>query len=416
MPFKWNPLTNKLDLVDTTGPGPGAQQDFVTDAGTATSVADSINLLGGANINSTGAGDTVTVALDSAVTTTSYATANNATGLTIENNTITADGTNANIDVGLIAKGTTGGIYSPTHITVGQTASVASIPFAGTSVGVSLLVDNAGATDAAGITELRHGSTANLGSNFVLGRSRGTYSAPTIVQNGDNVGRIAFISYDGANYQYSAQILSNVTGAPGLNDTPGNLIFQTVPDGSSIPVTGLTISSAQVTTLANALPVGSGGLGITTTPTNGQIPIGNGTTYTAATLTAGSGVSITNASGSVTIASSGGGTTWKLINANQTLVAGESYLVDTSSGAITLALPTTAVVGDYFRVYNLSSANQVTISQGAGQQVRIASLLTTSGVGGSLTTTSAGDSLEIVCSVANNNFNVVSLIGNITVV
>lgn len=415
MPFKFNPITTKLDLVEDA-PIPPVQQSFVTDAGTAISVADSINVLGGANINTAGAGDTLTVALDTAVTTTSYATDNAASGLTIENNTVTADGTDANIDIGLVAKGTTGGVYSPTHITIGQSSSVASIPFAGSSIGVSLLVDNPGATDAAGMTELRHGTTANLGSNLVLGRSRGTFAAPTIVQNGDSVGRIAFVSYDGSNYQYSAQIQCNVAGAPGANDTPGNLLLQTVPDGSSTPTTALTISSAQVVTLANALPVGSGGLGITTTPTNGQIPIGNGTNYTAASLTAGSGVSITNASGSVTISSAGGGTTWKLISANQTLVAGESYLVNTSGGAITLALPATAVIGDYFRVYNLSASNQVTISQGAGQQVRIASSLTTLGAGGSLTTTSAGDSLEIVCSVANNNFNVVSLIGNITVV
>ncbi len=415
MPFKFNPITTKLDLVEDA-PIPPVQQSFVTDAGTAISVADSINVLGGANINTAGAVDTVTVALDSAVTTTSYATDNAASGLTIENNTITADGTNANIDIGLIAKGGQGGVYSPTHVTIGRSASVSQFSLAGVNTGVSLLIDNPGTTDALGISELRHGGSAIAGSNLQLGRSRGTFAAPTIVQNGDNIGRFGFLAYDGATYQYAAQIQCNIAAAPGANDTPGNLIFQTTPDGSSTPTTALTISSAQVVTLANALPVGSGGLGITTTPTNGQIPIGNGTNYTAATLSAGSGVSITNAAGSVTIASSGGGTTWKLISANQTLVAGESYLVDTSGGAITLALPAIAVIGDYFRVYNLSGANQVTISQGAGQQVRIASSLTTSGVGGSLTTTSAGDSLEIVCSVANNNFNVVSVIGNITVV
>jgi hypothetical protein len=49
--------------------------------------------------------------------------------------------------------------------------------------------------------------------------------------------------------------------------------------------------------------VGYGGTGITTTPTNGQIPIGNGTNYTAATITAGTGISVTNGSGSITIAS-----------------------------------------------------------------------------------------------------------------
>lgn len=416
MPFKFNPITTKLDLVEDFVVPPSAQQDFVTDAGTATSVADSINLLGGANINTAGAGATVTVALDSAVTTTSYATANTASGLTIENNTVTADGTDANIDIGLIAKGTTGGVYSPTHLTIGQNSSPGTLQFGGGTIGVSLLVDTGGISDLGGITETRHTNTAGFGSNLLLGRSRGTHGAETIVQNGDNIGRVAFLSYDGTTYQFSAQILSNVSGVPGASDTPGNLIFQTVPDGSSTPITALTISSAQVVTLANALPVGSGGLGITTTPTNGQIPIGNGTNYTAATLTAGSGVSITNASGSVTIASSGGGTTWSVISANQTIVAGQSYLVDTSGGAISLALPATATVGDYFRIYNLNSANQVTVTQGVGQRIRIASSLTTSGVGGSITTTNAGDSLEIVCTTANTNFSVVSLIGNITVV
>lgn len=51
--------------------------------------------------------------------------------------------------------------------------------------------------------------------------------------------------------------------------------------------------------------VGAGGLGITTTPSNGYIPIGNGTTYTAAAVTAGTGISITNGSGSITIANTG---------------------------------------------------------------------------------------------------------------
>lgn len=50
-----------------------------------------------------------------------------------------------------------------------------------------------------------------------------------------------------------------------------------------------------------------GGTGLTGTPSNGQIPIGNGSGFTAATLTAGSGISITNGAGSITIAASTSG-------------------------------------------------------------------------------------------------------------
>jgi hypothetical protein len=59
-------------------------------------------------------------------------------------------------------------------------------------------------------------------------------------------------------------------------------------------------SAADIT--SGTLAVGRGGTGITTTPANGQIPIGNGSTYTAATITAGTGISVTNGSGSITIA------------------------------------------------------------------------------------------------------------------
>jgi hypothetical protein len=80
--------------------------------------------------------------------------------------------------------------------------------------------------------------------------------------------------------------------------TPGAI---TAVNTFSAGTTGFTPSTATsgAVTLAGTLSVSNGGTGITTTPTNGQIPIGNGSTYTAATLTAGAGVVITNGSGSV---------------------------------------------------------------------------------------------------------------------
>lgn len=49
------------------------------------------------------------------------------------------------------------------------------------------------------------------------------------------------------------------------------------------------------------MTVDTGGTGLSATPTNGQLLVGNGTGYTLSTLTAGSGVSITNGAGSITI-------------------------------------------------------------------------------------------------------------------
>jgi len=59
------------------------------------------------------------------------------------------------------------------------------------------------------------------------------------------------------------------------------------------------------THVSGTLPIANGGTALTTTPTNGQLLIGNGTNYTLAAITAGTGITVTNASGSITIAASG---------------------------------------------------------------------------------------------------------------
>jgi hypothetical protein len=62
------------------------------------------------------------------------------------------------------------------------------------------------------------------------------------------------------------------------------------------------------------IPVASGGTGLSTIPTNGQLLIGNGTGYTLNTLGVGAGLSVTNGIGTITLANTGvlsfsGGTT-----------------------------------------------------------------------------------------------------------
>ena len=57
--------------------------------------------------------------------------------------------------------------------------------------------------------------------------------------------------------------------------------------------------------IGSALPVTSGGTGLTTIPTNGQLLIGNGTGYTLNPLTPGAGIGITNGAGAITVANTG---------------------------------------------------------------------------------------------------------------
>ena len=103
--------------------------------------------------------------------------------------------------------------------------------------------------------------------------------------------------------------------APGVGDGYSVPRDMTMESGTTLSVQTLnaptqTASSVMLTdasknlTTVPVLTVPNGGTG-QTTYTNGQLLIGNttGNTLTKATLTAGSGISITNGAGSITIAS-----------------------------------------------------------------------------------------------------------------
>jgi len=85
-------------------------------------------------------------------------------------------------------------------------------------------------------------------------------------------------------------------------------VAATVPSLLSISGSPITTSGTlAITYSGTALPVANGGTG-ETSYTNGQLLIGNttGNTLTKATLTAGTGITITNGTGAITIAASGG--------------------------------------------------------------------------------------------------------------
>ena len=95
-------------------------------------------------------------------------------------------------------------------------------------------------------------------------------------------------------------------GATGFTGSGGGGGVTTFDGGS----TGLSPYSATsgAVSLGGTLNVGYGGTGTSSYPSNGQVLIGNsGGGYSVANLTAGSGVTITNGSGTITIAATGGG-------------------------------------------------------------------------------------------------------------
>ena len=75
------------------------------------------------------------------------------------------------------------------------------------------------------------------------------------------------------------------------------------------------------------VPVSSGGTGLDTIPTNGQLLIGNGTGYSLNTLAVGAGISVTNGLGTITLANTG-------VLSN---IAGIGISVSSATGNVTIA-------------------------------------------------------------------------------
>ena len=194
-------------------------------------------------------------------------------------NALITDGT------GIASWGTVGAVTSVqvTGGTTGLTFSGGPITTAGTIVMAGTLGTANGGT---GLTALGLGVQAALGSAVTGSGGIVLATSPTLTT--PNLGTP------------SAAVLTNATGLP-----------------LTTGVTGI-------------LPIANGGLGLSTAPASGQILIGNGTAYVQEYLTAGSGISITNAAGSITIASTGGGGSVTSVQ-----VSGGSTGLTTSGGPIT---------------------------------------------------------------------------------
>jgi hypothetical protein len=132
----------------------------------------------------------------------------------------------------------------------------------------------------------------------------------------------------------------------------GNVVLSTSPtlvtpilgtptSGNLSNCTGVSLTAG----VSGTLPVANGGTGLTATPSNGQIDIGNGTGFTRAAITAGSGVSVTNGAGTITIAATGSGGTVTSVNASGG-TTGLSFSGGPITGSGTLTLAGTLAVAN----------------------------------------------------------------------
>lgn len=109
------------------------------------------------------------------------------------------------------------------------------------------------------------------------------------------------------------------------------------------------IPTLPFTKISGTVPVGQGGTNLTATPANGQLPIGNGTDYTLATITPGTGVQVSNGSGTITVSATGalGGTVTSVAQSVPASLLSISGTPITTAGTLAIGL-TSAASGQFW--------------------------------------------------------------------
>lgn len=149
--------------------------------------------------------------------------------------------------------------------------------------------------------------------------------------------------------------------------------------------------------------------------TNGQVLIGStGVDPVPATLTAGAGINIANAAGTITITNTGASFAWTTVTGTTQAITAENGYVSNNAGVVTFTLPAVAALGDTFIIKGLGAGGWA-IAQNAGQLIHLGNQVTTTGVGGSLASTNQYDQITVTCIVANTTWTA-EPVGNITYV
>lgn len=263
-----------------------------------------------------------------------------------------------------------------------------------------------------------------------------------LVMDGGSLGAITQIDTDSGSATPTLGIINLLgTSAQGISSSgAGDTVTLTVADAtesqkgvvelatSTEATTGTDTSRAIVATglkaklgaqTSHGIALGTGdttAIGWTAEPSNGQLLIGStGNAPQLGTLTAGCGIGIANAAGSITISACGGGVTWNIVPGTSQAAAINNGYITANVALTTVTLPSTAAIGSIIEVCG-EGAGMWTIAQNAGQSIQFGNQVTTTGVGGSISATNRYDTIKLLCRVANTTFHVLSNVGILNLV
>ena len=431
---------SQAGLLDVEGSNPQIPTSFVTDAGTAVPLLNILEILGTNGITTSGAGNTVTIdgsAISSGIE-------------SIGVDASTGPGTNpvlptgpgmVTITGGQVASGVVGTNVIRTDSLAANTFTI-EIQRSATSVATDItkngvshfnsadfsvdvngfvsIVAGAGSinsfipdsgtspvvpTGGGQVTMAGSGSITTVGgANTLTTQLTGLTNHAVLVGAGTTtitkVGPTATIGQVLQSAGAAADPAFSTATYP-LTTTINELLFSSAAN----TVTGLaTANRAVLTTGATGVPV------MTALATDGQLIIGSTAGVpTAATLTAGTGISITNGSNSITIASTAGAFTWSDQSGAFSPLAQNGYFI---TGTATGTLPASPAQGDTIQFFVDHASQLLTIDAPGTQIIRFGNQV--SSAGGTFVSTAQGDSAELVYRSSDTCWCAVDYIGTWT--
>jgi hypothetical protein len=396
--------TGVIDVVGTPGTNTltisssSVASSYVTDSGTATPAGGILDVVGSHGINTSGAGDTVTIAV---------------------NNTLTLG------DLSPVGAGSSSLTLTTGDLTV--TSGNVNLPTTADADNGVIEVNSA---------RFIHSYGTN---NSFLGSGAGNFVLTGLNATGIGKNALAALTDGGSNTSVGVNSSLLLNGGD-RNCALGVASLQTITTGSDNIALGYSAGSSYATTDSNNIAIGSIGVAAD----SGRIRIGTNGTHTStffagiegvnvgsvaevvtidadelgsAVITAGAGITITPGANTITITNTGGGGVfaWTEITAASAGMAVNNGYIANRATLVTLTLPAVAAVGEVVRVAG-KGVGLWLIAQNAGQTIHFGASNTTTGAGGSLAAILQYDCVELLCTTANTDFVVLSVLGNLTVV
>ena len=274
-------------------------------------------------------------------------------------------GNTTNTNLGTLIEQAISG-YVTQAVSTGATTTI-TIPNGATGVARNMFIELTGTGGASTVLEV----PVNKKLYFIYNNASGAVTVKVSGQTGVSVAagqKVILVSNGTDVVEATTYLSSNVSSL--------NLTTLTATSANITTVTGTTagFSSASITTLSgtnfsatsltltNALGVAEGGTGLDSTPTNGQLLIGNGTGFALSTLTAGSGMTITNNAGSITLAA--GGLPTVVVTASTSISAAvNTHYILTATSTATITLPASPTISDTIYITNAGSLTTNTIAR-----------------------------------------------------